>query len=68
MALIQTALRTGEIESEKIDVASVRYSFVRHLDLEHAGFVDKRTGLPAATNRHHHSVVDRRQQQCTTIA
>jgi Fic family protein len=40
-ALVQTALRTSEIEGEKLDAASVRSSVVRHLGLEQAGFVDK---------------------------
>ena len=41
-ALVQTALRTSEIEGEKLDAASVRSSVVRHLGLEKAGFVDNR--------------------------
>ena len=40
-ALVQTALRTSEIEGEKLDAASVRSSVVRHLGLAQAGFVDK---------------------------
>ena len=44
-ALVQTALRTSEIEGEKLDAASVRSSVVRHLGLEQAGFVDKRAGF-----------------------
>ncbi len=38
-ALIQTALRTSEIEGETLNVASVHSSVVRHLGLESAGFV-----------------------------
>ena len=38
-ALVQTALRTSEIEGEKLDAASVRSSVVRHLGLEQAVFV-----------------------------
>ncbi|MEX1664493.1 Fic family protein [Zhongshania arctica] len=38
-ALVQTALRTSEIEGEKLDAASVRSSVVRHLGLEQAAFV-----------------------------
>lgn len=48
-ALVQTALRTSEIEGETLDASSVRSSVVRHLGLEQAGFVDKRasfTGTP----------------------
>jgi Fic family protein len=48
-ALVQTALRTSEIEGEKLDAASVRSSVVRHLGLEQAGFVGKAntfTGTP----------------------
>jgi len=44
-ALVQTALRTSEIEGEKLDASSVRSSVVRHLGLEQAGFVDKRAGF-----------------------
>lgn len=33
-ALVQTALRTSEIEGEKLDAASVRSSVVRHLGLK----------------------------------
>lgn len=33
-ALVQTALRTSEIEGEKLDAASVRSSVVRQLGLE----------------------------------
>ena len=44
-ALVQTALRTSEIEGEKLDAASVRSSVVRHLGLEHAGFIDKSRGF-----------------------
>ena len=36
-ALIQTALRTSEIEGETLNAASVRSSVVRHLGLEQAG-------------------------------
>ena len=42
---MQTALRTSEIEGEKLDAASVRSSVVRHLGLEQAGFVDKHVGF-----------------------
>ncbi|MCP5014272.1 MAG: Fic family protein [Ketobacter sp.] len=46
-ALVQTALRTSEIEGEILNVASVRSSVVRHLGLEHAGFVNsKANGTP----------------------
>ncbi|MDN3638763.1 Fic family protein [Simiduia curdlanivorans] len=48
-ALVQTALRTSEIEGEKLDAASVRSSVVRHLGLDQAGFVGKAnnfTGTP----------------------
>ncbi|MGC1510971.1 Fic family protein [Ketobacter sp.] len=46
-ALVQTALRTSEIEGEVLNVASVRSSVVRHLGLERAGFVDsKASGTP----------------------
>ena len=38
-ALVQTALRTSEIEGEKLDAASVLSSVVRHLGLEQAAFV-----------------------------
>ena len=47
--LVQTALRTSEIEGEILDANSVRSSVVRHLGLEQAGFVDKQasyTGTP----------------------
>ena len=44
-ALVQTALRTSEIEGEKLDAASVRSSVVRHLGLEQAGFVGRRAGF-----------------------
>jgi len=43
-ALVQTALRTSEIEGEELDTASVRSSVVRHLGIEQAGFIDKRSG------------------------
>lgn len=46
-ALVQTALRTSEIEGEVLNVASVRSSVVRHLGLEQAGFADKQfNGTP----------------------
>lgn len=46
-ALVQTALRTSEIEGEILNLASVRSSVVRHLGLEHAGFVNsKASGTP----------------------
>ena len=44
-ALVQTALRTSEIEGEKLDAASVRSSVVRHLGLEQAAFVGKATNF-----------------------
>lgn len=37
--LVQTALRTSEIEGETLDIGSVRSSVVRHLGLEQAGFL-----------------------------
>jgi Fic family protein len=42
-ALIQSALRTSEIEGERLNVGSVRSSVVRHLGLERAGMVDRST-------------------------
>lgn len=44
-ALVQTALRTSEIEGERLDAASVRSSVVRHLGLDQAGFIDKPAGF-----------------------
>lgn len=39
-ALVQSALRTSEIEGESLNVGSVRSSVVRKLGLERAGFVE----------------------------
>lgn len=47
-ALVQSALRTSEIEGEKLDAASVRSSVVRHLGLDRAGFIDP-VGLQRGT-------------------
>jgi len=44
-ALVQTALRTSEIEGESLNVGSLRSSVVRKLGLQQAGFV---AGLKAA--------------------
>ena len=41
-ALIQTALRTSEIEGEMLNVGSVRSSVVRHLGLDRAGVASGR--------------------------
>ena len=52
-ALVQTALRTSEIEGESLNVGSVRSSVVRKLGLEKAGFVkglkDAPDGRPVRT-------------------
>ncbi|PRY65196.1 Fic family protein [Vreelandella songnenensis] len=42
-ALIQNAIRTSEIEGERLDVGSVRSSVARHLGLEQAGFSTRTT-------------------------
>ncbi|WP_447527899.1 Fic family protein [Vreelandella sp. TE19] len=42
-ALIQNAIRTSEIEGERLDVGSVRSSVARHLGLEQAGVTHRTT-------------------------
>ncbi|RUR34353.1 Fic family protein [Vreelandella nanhaiensis] len=42
-ALIQNAIRTSEIEDERLDVGSVRSSVARHLGLEQAGVSTRTT-------------------------
>ncbi|WP_235041474.1 Fic family protein [Vreelandella profundi] len=42
-ALIQNAIRTSEIEGERLDVGSVRSSVARHLGLEQAGVSTRTT-------------------------
>ncbi|KPQ24590.1 MAG: hypothetical protein HLUCCA13_08725 [Halomonas sp. HL-48] len=42
-ALIQNAIRTSEIEGERLDVGSVRSSVARHLGLEQAGVSGRTT-------------------------
>ena len=46
-ALVQSALRTSEIEGETLNVGSVRSSVVRKLGLERAGFVEGLKDAPA---------------------
>lgn len=45
-ALVQSALRTSEIEGEKLNPASVRSSVVRQLGLESAGWAKPQKGTP----------------------
>ncbi|BCD99353.1 Fic family protein [Marinagarivorans cellulosilyticus] len=48
-ALIQTALRTSEIEGETLNAASVRSSVVRHLGLEQAGIAASKEPMFSGT-------------------